>query len=171
MNKKNIYPKEKVLSALPVKMKTGLFSSENYHLVLINKRLIFAVFDLNQLMQTITETSKKNKGQGKNRWSQILSSMETRSNYSQRYLFMEPEAILEENNDNFYCDHGLVHRIDLKKNRTAYHNDGEYKGEEPTSITIKTTDVSYKLVVEDFGDITNLKKHLENIFPHKFKVK
>ena len=110
---------EHILTAIPVRMKTGLLSNESYHLVLTNKRFIFAHY--------------------------------------QRYLVMSPEEILEKNNDDFYCDHGLIHWIELEKR------------EEEVRIMIFTTDLTYQLIIEYPTDIEDIRIHLKNLFSHKYQ--
>ncbi len=160
---------EQILTAFPVRMKTGIFSSESYHLVLTNKRFIFAVFDAEMFKKKVFDSTKEAKEEGKRIWGRLYSSIVTGATYYQRYLVIKPDEILNENNDNFYCDHALIHHIELKKYHNAYHSNDKYKEQEAASIIIKTSDLSYKIFVDNQEVLTELRSYLTNIFTHKFK--
>jgi|GEM_PF-3095837 len=160
---------EQILAVAPVRMKAGIFSSENYNLVLTNKRFIFAIYNAEMLKKEASVESQKSMEEGRSIWGRIYSLMGTRAAYHKRYLVMRPQEILAENNDNFYCVHELINQIELKKSRNLYDSEGEYKGEEAGRILIKTVDLSYKLDVESFVDIAEFRSHLKSIFTHRYK--
>ncbi len=92
-----------------VSLKTGVFSSDLYHMVITEKRLIFARQTKEMQTADAQRAREKAKQQGKNLLGQIGAQISTGS--GEKYLVMAPDLILSENPQNFAIPLDEVIRI------------------------------------------------------------
>lgn len=92
-----------------VSLKTGVFSSDLYHLVITEKRLIFARQTKEMQAEDIQNAREKAKQQGKNLLGQIGAQISTGS--GEKYLKMAPESIISEHPQNFAIPMEEITRI------------------------------------------------------------
>lgn len=100
-----------------ITLKTGVFSSDLYHLAVTEKRLIFARQTKEMQAADVQHAREQAKQQGKNLFGQIGAQISTGS--SEKYLAMAPELIMNEHPQNFSIPLEEITRIN------AYHADFE----------------------------------------------
>lgn len=101
---------EQVVSVVGmVRKKTGLFSSDLYHMVITNQRLLFALQTKEMQDQDVKSARDQAKQQGKGFLGQVGAQLSTRS--GDKYLGISPHFILAEHPQNFAIDLAEVVKI------------------------------------------------------------
>lgn len=146
---------EQVVSVIGmVTKKTGLFSSDLYHLVITNQRLIFALQTKEMQSQDVKNAREQAKQQGKGFFGQVGAQMSTRS--GDKYLGFAPHLILAENPQNFAVDLAEVVKI------STYHADIEDNA--PDTLEIKTIAQNMKFSI---SNAYNVEKQLKAVLGAK----
>ena len=133
-----------------VTKKTGMFSSELYHMVITDKRLVFALQTKEMQHQDVNSARGQAKQQGKNFLGQIGAQMSTRS--GEKYLGISPDLILSENPQNFAVNLDEVVKI------STYH--GDFEDNSPDSMEIKTTTQKMKFNISNYYNVDKQLKEL-----------
>jgi hypothetical protein len=126
-----------------VTKKTGMFSSELYHLVITDQRLVFALQTKEMQNRDIAYAREGAKQQGKNVFGHIGAQMSTRS--GEKYLGVSPDLILAENPQNFAIDLRDVVKISI------FH--GDFEDNSPDSMEIKTTSQKLKFNISNHYNV------------------
>ncbi len=115
---------EVVLKVLPIlQRRQGLFGSQSFAMVLTSHRLIFALVTSQMLQEATQEARRHARDQGKNLLKQWGAMMTSGLRFSERYLAMEPGAILGEHGENFYFLHNQIEQVRLKNSDPDEPND------------------------------------------------
>ncbi len=122
-----------------VTRKTGVFSSELYHMVITDKRLVFALQTKQDQADDVKKAREKAKQEGRNLLGQIGAQMATRS--GEKYMGASPELILVENPQNFAISHDEIVKV------IVFH--GDFEENSPDSIEIRTTTQKMKFTVSN----------------------
>jgi len=131
---------ERVVSVVGmVTRKTGVFSSELYHLVITDKRLIFALQTHENQVSDVKQAREQAKKEGKNLLGQIGAQIATRS--GDKYMNGTPELIMAENAKNFAID--LDHIVKI----SVFH--GDFDDNAPDSLEIKTITQKLKFTISN----------------------
>jgi hypothetical protein len=127
---------EVVLGAIPdAQIKTGMFSSERWVLVVTDQRLIGARLSNELYKQIVEQARAQAKAQGAGFFGQWGAQLKASFGISNRYLAMTPEAILAETPGNWALYPGQVGEIKVEeKTRTS----GEDMESDYLRITIAT---------------------------------
>lgn len=150
-------PAEQVISVVSmVRKKTGLFSSDLYHMVITNQRLIFALQTKEMQNQDVKNARDQAKQQGKGFLGQIGAQISTR--YGDKYLGMAPHLIMTENPQNFAINLDEVLKISI------HH--GDFDENEPDTMEIKTTREKIKFNISNYY---NVDKQLKNVLGAKVR--
>jgi hypothetical protein len=98
--------------------------------VVTSRRMIFAQ-ETNEMSKNAVEMARQQaKAEGKGFFGQWSDQLKASFNYSQRYLTMEPSAILSETQGNFAVDNSTISEIKLSlENSRNYANVNEFKVE------------------------------------------
>lgn len=148
-------PGEQVISVIGmVTKKTGLFSSELYHLVITNQRLIFALQTKEMQTQDVKNARDQAKQQGKGFFGQVGAQMGTRS--GEKYLPMPPHLILAETAQNFAINLPEVVKI------SVYRTD--FEDNSPDTLEIKTINQNMKFLI---SNAYNVEKQLKAVLGSK----
>lgn len=148
---------EQVVSVVGmVTRKTGIFSSELYHMVITGKRLIFALQTKEMQTNDVNQARQAAKQQGKNFFGQIGAQMSTRT--GEKYMGVAPEAILAENPKNFTIDLGQVVKVSVFR--------GDSEDNSPDSLEIKTTNEKMKFTI---SNAYGVEKQLKQVLGAKVK--
>lgn len=139
-----------------VRRKTGLFSSILYHLVITDKRLIFAHQTTEMQKNDVNQAREVARQQGKGFFGQVGAQMSTR--YGDKYMGMTPPLILSENPDNFAINHDQVVKI------SVFH--GDFEDNTPDSMEIKTVTEKHKFTI---SNAYNVEKQLKQVLGSKVK--
>ena len=110
-------PGERVLGALVLRKPKSLGRYDSYTGVVTNYRMIFAQMTTQMINQAVTSARDQAKAQGKGFWGQWGDQLKTSFTFAQRYLSMQPSAILAETPGNFAFDNGAISEIKLKEER------------------------------------------------------
>ena len=131
---------ERVVSVVGmVTRKTGVFSSDLFHLVITDKRLIFALQTKEEQASDVKQAREQAKKEGKNLLGQIGAQMATRS--GEKYLNGTPELIMAENPKNFAIDLNHVVKV------SVFH--GDFDDNAPDSLEIKTLTQKLKFTISN----------------------
>lgn len=131
-------PQEGVVSVIGmVTRKTGIFSSELYHMVITEKRLILALQTREDQANDVKKAREKAKQEGKNLLGQIGAQMATRS--GEKYLNTSPDLILRENPKNFAFSFDDIIKVSVFS--------GDSEDNSPDSMEIKTAAQKMKFTI------------------------
>lgn len=126
-----------------VTRKTGLFSSELFHMVITDKRLIFALQTKEMQSEDVKKAKDEAKQKGGNFLKQIGAQMSTRS--GDKYMGTSPDQILMENPKNFAVDLNQVVKV------STFH--GDFEDNSPDSLEIKTTTQKLKFNISNYYSV------------------
>ena len=134
-----------------VTRKTGVFSSDLYHMVITDKRLIFALQTKEDQVNDVKKAREKAKQEGRNLLGQIGAQMATRS--GEKYLGTTPDLILLENPQNFALNIDEIVKV------SVFH--GDFEESAPDSMEIRTTTQKLKFTISNaYGGEKQLKSVL-----------
>jgi len=121
----------------------GLFKIEAYHMVVTEKRLIFAIVT----NQAIKEEAQKSSGKG---FGGFLKTAISGNDLTQRYLNMPPEQALHETPENFSVDLSRIRKVKVEQGKESMDDCKENNG---------------KLIIETVGEKLAfiLRNHYYNI--------
>ncbi len=126
-----------------VTRKTGLFSSELYHMVITDKRLIFALQTKEMQSEDVKKAKDEVKQKGGNFLKQIGAQMSTR--FGDKYIGASPDLILAENPQNFAIDLNQVVKV------STHH--GDFEDNSPDTMEIKTTTQKLKFNISTHSSV------------------
>jgi hypothetical protein len=122
---------ERVIGVIPgVSRKKGMFKIEAYHVVVTEKRLIFAIVTSEAMKQEAQKSSGKGLGG-------FLKTGSGGNDLTQRYLNLTPEQALHETSENYDIDLSRIRKVKIEKGMESSDNSKENDG---------------KLVLETVGD-------------------
>jgi len=146
---------EQVVSVIGmVRKKTGLFSSDLYHMVITNMRLIFALQTKEMQAQDVKNAREQAKQQGKGLFGQVGAQMSTHS--GEKYLGCAPHLILAENPQNFAIN--LTELVEI----SAYRAD--FEENTPDTLELTTTTQYLKFFI---SNAYNVEKQLKAVLGAK----
>lgn len=106
---------ETVLGVVPhMKLKTGLFSSKEFTLVVTNQRVIFASLSKEMVKQAHQEAVEKSKAENKGYWERSMMGYAAVNQISAAYESMHPEEIIGEHPDNFFVPGQYIKKVTFK---------------------------------------------------------
>jgi hypothetical protein len=122
---------ERIIGVIPgISRKKGMFKIEAYHVVVTEKRLIFALVT----NQTTKEEAQKSSGKG---FGSFLKTALSGNDMTQRYLSVPPEQSLHETPDNFDVVISRIRKVKIQKGG-GYMDEGK--------------EADGKLIIETVGD-------------------
>ncbi len=137
-----MYP-EKIMGLIP-DLDKGLFGQKAYTLIVTNYRLIFAQ-TTNQLMKQEIERAKSQaEANGAGFFGKWKASASTGMNFHNRYYNMPPQAILQEDPNNFEIRPEQVKSIKVRSG----HYDQQYATTSPNRLVIKWSGGKEKFTFE-----------------------
>ena len=137
-----------------VTRKTGVFSSELYHMVITGKRLIFALQTKEDQVNDVKKAREKAKQEGRNLLGQIGAQMATRS--GEKYMGATPDLILLENPQNFAINIEEIVKV------SVFH--GDFEDSAPDSMEIRTTTQKLKFTI---SNAYGVEKQLKSVLGSK----
>lgn len=152
-----VLPAERVVDVIGmVTKKTGLFSSELYHLVITDQRLVFALQTKETQNQDVKNAREQAKQAGKGFFGQVGAQMATRS--GEKYLSLAPNLILAETPQNFAVNLNEVVKI------STYRAD--FEDNTPDTLEIKTVSQNMKFFI---SNSYNVEKQLKAVLGSKVR--
>lgn len=106
-------PQENILGILSLKKSKSLGRYDSYTGVVTTHRLIFAQLTSQMLKDAAMQARDQAKAEGKGFFSQWGDQLKASSNYSQRYLTMNPIAIINETPGNFMVNNNTITEVKL----------------------------------------------------------
>lgn len=139
-----------------VTSKTGLFSSVLFHMIVTDKRLIFA-HQTKEMQETeVREARERAKKEGKGFFGKIGAQLS--ANSGEKYMGWIPDQILGENPQNFDIPLDLVSKI------TPYH--GDFEDNSPDTMDIITPGQKYTFIIQN---CYNVERQLKAVLGSKVK--
>jgi hypothetical protein len=106
---------ERVLGVMVLRKPKSLgIRDESYTGVVTNQRMIFAQMTGKMVTDAVQMARDQAKAEGKGFWGQWSDQLKTSFTYSQRYLAMQPSAILAETPGNFAVDNNAIREVKIK---------------------------------------------------------
>ena len=130
---------EVVIGVIPsAKTKTGMFSTAAYTLVVTNYRLIFARMTNDLVKQNTERVRAEAKAGGAGFFGQWGAPLKAAFAFAQRYLAMEPAAILAESPGNGFVDPSQVRQLKVERKWCSAGSDDD-NSQAYLRIIIETT--------------------------------
>jgi len=140
---------DKILYAVTAKKPKSFGRWDTYTLVLTDTRIIVAELTADMLKKAAAEANKKGKAEGKGFFQRWGSQLKATSDYSERYLDMEPEKILKETKDNFAIANPDISSISFERRRTSAGPGDLVTG---ASITIESKKKGYSFEIDQYAE-------------------
>jgi hypothetical protein len=118
------------------------------------------------LEQAATEMERDASQEGKGSLGQSMAGLKLRLKYYQRYLALNPETILGENNANFAIQNSKITKIHYKPGEMVRYNDDVDKFE-PGKLRIETALKRYKCQID--GVERGVKDILQKLYDSRLK--
>jgi hypothetical protein len=128
---------EHVLGVVP-NLAAGTFGAKSYVLVLTDSRLLVVRITSQIMAEAVRKSQEEGKAQGKGFFQRWGDQIAAGFRYSERYLSMAPEQILQENAENYAIDRSQVTRI-------AFANQG--RGEDADAKGTMTVEAAGRRLV------------------------
>ncbi len=121
--------RERVVGAILVRKSKSLGRWDSYAAVLTTRRMIFAQITKDMMKRAAEEAKQRAKAEGKGFLGQWSAQLGATLGYVQRYLSMEPSAILSETPGNFYIENSAIREIKLKEKNGGPETQPEFEME------------------------------------------
>jgi len=121
--------RERVIGAFLLRKPKSLGRWDSYAAVLTTRRMIFAQITKDMVNRAVEEAKQRAKAEGKGFLGQWSAQLGATFGYVQRYLSMEPSAILSETPGNFYIENSAISEIKLKERRGGPKTQPEFEME------------------------------------------
>jgi hypothetical protein len=109
--------RERVIGAILLRKPKSLGRWDSYAAVITTQRMIFAQITSDMVKEAIEKAKQQAKAEGKGFLGQWSAQLGATFNYIQKYLSMEPSAIISETPGNFYIENGAIRDIKIKDKR------------------------------------------------------
>jgi hypothetical protein len=113
--------RERVIGAILLRKPKSLGRWDSYAAVITTQRMIFAQITSDMVKEAIEKAKQQAKAEGKGFLGQWSAQLGATFNYIQKYLSMEPSAIISETPGNFYIENGAIRDIKIEVVWEAYH--------------------------------------------------
>ena len=146
---------EVVVGAIILRQSKSFGRWDTYTGVMTGQRLIFAQMTNDMIKAAAQQARDQAKAEGKGFWGQWADQMKGTFGYAQRYLAMQPQAILAETPGNFALYNNTIGEIKLKE-RLMRENQQIYEFE----VQIHSTQGKYEFIMDQNSDYVNLFKQV-----------
>ena len=153
---------ELVIGAIILKRPKSLGRWDIYTGVLTNQRLIFAQMTSEMMKAAVQQARDQAKAEGKGFFGQWADQLKGTYSFSQRYLSMQPSAVLAETPGNFSLDNNAINEIKLKE-KLMRENQGIYEFE----VQIHSSAGKYEYIMDQNNDYVKL---LKQVFGERVKT-
>jgi hypothetical protein len=106
---------EQVLGVLLLRKPKSLGRYDTYSGVITNQRLIFAQMTSQMVSQAVSAARDQAKADGKGFFGQWAEQLKVSFGISQRYLSMQPAAIVAETSGNFFFNNNTIGEVKVKR--------------------------------------------------------
>lgn len=125
-------------------LSTGMLGQKTYTLVITNYRLIFAQLTNQMVNQEIERAKAEAQQRGEGFFGKWAASAHSGFYYHNRYHNMHPQAILQENPNNYEIRPEQVKSVKI----TSGHHDTQYNQNIPGKMVIKWTGGKVKFTLD-----------------------
>lgn len=143
---------ESVMGVMFLKKTKSLGRYDSFGGVVTNKRLILAQVTSDMLKDAINKARDQAKSEGKGFFEQWSEQLQASFGYIQKYLLMEPSAILSETPSNFAIDNSSIQEIKLNLKNIGQTKLKQYEFE----IEIKSNKGKYQFRMDDKNEYVTL---------------
>ncbi len=145
---------ETILGVILLRKPKSLGRYDTFAGVLTTSRMIFAQITKEMLNEAARLAKEQAKAEGKGFWGQWASQLNATLNYIQKYLKMEPAAILNETPGNFALNNDSINEIKLKLKQTRRGEPHLHEFE----VEVSSTTDKIALAMDDKKEYVNLLK-------------
>ncbi|MEM3427933.1 MAG: zinc ribbon domain-containing protein [Nitrososphaerales archaeon] len=145
---------ETILGVILLRKPKSLGRYDTFAGVLTTSRMIFAQITKEMLNEAARLAKEQAKAEGKGFWGQWVSQLNATLNYMQKYLKMEPAAILNETPGNFALNNDSINEIKLKLKQTRRGEPHLHEFE----VEVSSTTEKIALAMDDKKEYVDLLK-------------
>jgi hypothetical protein len=157
-------PAEPVLGVILLRKPKSLGRYDSFTAVVTAQRLIFAQMTSQMLADAAMQARAQAKAEGKGFMGQWQEQLKATFTYTQRYLTMEPSAVLSETSGNFAVDNGAIAEIKLHLKDI---NKGHQTHAHEFQIDIHSAQGTYEFRMEEHDELVNI---LKQVYGEKVKM-
>jgi hypothetical protein len=114
---------ERIIGALLLRQPKSLGRFDSYAGVITTNRMIIALITNQMITQSVQAARDQAKAEGKGFWGQWADQLKTSFGYTQRFLSMQPAAILAETPGNYAIDNNAISEIKIHLKELHRGND------------------------------------------------
>lgn len=137
---------ERVVDAQPARIRISLFSSKDYTLIFTSERIIVALLTTEMIRAAAQTASAQAQSEGVGFFGQAIASLTSGMSIAQAYLKKQPEAILQENSENFDIVNSTISSITYKRGR-SYYDKNDQQQQDPDQLSISAGSQSHRLLL------------------------
>jgi hypothetical protein len=146
---------EPIVGAIPLRKLKSLGRYDAYAAVLTSQRMIFAQLTSEMVTAAAMAAKEQAKAEGKGFFGQWADQLRGSFNYTDKYLAMQPQAILAETPGNFALPNSAIVEIKIHlKGEHDNYNRRDFEAE------IKSTSGTYKFHLDENSRYTDLLKQV-----------
>jgi hypothetical protein len=145
---------ETVLGAIVVRKPKSMGRWDTYTGVITSQRLIIAQMTSKMITDAAKQSRDQAKAEGKGFFGQWADQLRATWNYSQRYLSMQPQSILNETPGNFAIDNTTISSIKVHL-KGAHHEQNQRREFE---LKFHTTQGTFEYHMDENSDFINALK-------------
>ena len=139
---------EKILGVIPnASIKKSIFKTENYNLIISDKRLIAAKFTSQLMKEEAKKRVDEAKEEKKNKLTQFFVNIGTGLTFYKRYLDMNPEEIIKESEGNYTLEPDIVKSVTIKKGTVQSSTAGLSIGFNTSSVDSNQS-IPHRIIIE-----------------------
>jgi hypothetical protein len=148
---------EKVLGVILLRKPKSLGRYESWTAVLTGYRLVFAQMTSQMITDAATQAKSQAKAEGRGFWGQWEEQLRAIFTYTQKYLTMDPNAVLAETPGNFAVNNASIREVKLKlKDISRADNVQQHEFE----LEINSAQGKYEFRMEERDEFANLLKQV-----------
>jgi hypothetical protein len=153
---------ESVIGVLLLRRMKSLGRWDTFTGVLTSQRFIFAQMTSQMISAAVQHSREQAKAEGKGFFGQWGDQLRASFNYSQKYLSMEPQAMLAETMGNFAVDNNAISEIKVHlKGNNQQNQRREFQ------IDVHSSMGKYEFRMDENSDFTDL---LKRVYDGKVKM-
>jgi len=150
-----IYGSERVIGALLLRKPKSLGRWDTYTGVITSQRIIFAQMTQQMMNDAVKQSRDQAKAEGKGIRGQWADQLRATFGYTQKYLTMQPDAIIAETPGNFYLNNDTIGEIKVKlKNLNRENSRHEF------AVEFRSNAGTYEFHMDENSDSTDLLKRV-----------
>ncbi|MCW4023532.1 MAG: zinc ribbon domain-containing protein [Candidatus Bathyarchaeota archaeon] len=156
---------ESIMGVLLLRKSKSFGRYDTYTGVVTNQRFIFAQMTSQMVTQAVKDAQQQAKADGKGFFGQWANQLKASFGYTQRYLTMQPDAILAETPGNYAYNNSTISEVKLKL-KNLYNNNDQVQSHE-FELEVKSAMGKSEFKMDENNDYV---KMLKSVYGDKVKM-